>query len=181
MSYARFTLNTPLDATQLKADLRLSGAAVDGFTDLQKLGTVLSGNADGRGTHVRVATNGVRASGTATFAGLPTAAQTITINGVAFTARASGAVANEFNIGASGAATAVNLAAAINASTTAKIKNIITADVVGAVVTLTCLVPGSIGLLCTLANTLTNVSISGATLTGGSEDNEVVINAGRVG
>lgn len=50
--------------------------------------------------------------------GQPSASQTVSICGVTFTAVASGATANQFNIGASLDATAQNLAAAINASVT---------------------------------------------------------------
>lgn len=179
MSYARIVFNTGLDATQLAARLRLSGQTIDGPEDLQKLAAVIAANNGGRGTHLRFVKNAVRATQTGTFTGLPTAADTVTINGVAFTARASGAVANEYNIGADATACAAALAAAINASTSAKIKNIILAESALGVVTLTCLVPGSIGNLCTLTESSANFTVAGANLASGSEDTEVLINAGR--
>jgi phage tail sheath gpL-like len=64
-----------------------------------------------------------------------TAADTVTIGGVTITARASGAVANEFNIGADATADAVALAAAINASTS--LAGIVTASASSGTVTLT--------------------------------------------
>jgi hypothetical protein len=67
---------------------------------------------------INVSLGGVQASLVGTFTGQPTAAQALTLGGQAITARASGAVVNEFNIGASTQATAQNLVAAINASTT---------------------------------------------------------------
>lgn len=73
------------------------------------------------------ATAAVRASATATYTAKATAAKVVTINGQAFTAKASGAGANEFNIGLTKEDTAANLAAAVNASTTATIKGIVCA------------------------------------------------------
>lgn len=51
-----------------------------------------------------------------TFSGQPTAESTITINGTAFTAKASGATGAQFNIGVNLAATLTNLATALNGS-----------------------------------------------------------------
>ncbi len=49
-----------------------------------------------------------------TFTGQPAAAQTVTLDGQVYTARAARSVAGEFTIGTDAAATAVNLAAEIN-------------------------------------------------------------------
>lgn len=64
----------------------------------------------------------VKATGTVTFAGQPTANDTVTLNSVVFTAKASGAGANEYNIGASTAATVQNLLEAILNSASAGVK-----------------------------------------------------------
>lgn len=74
-------------------------------------------------TAIQVQLGGVAASSVGTFTGQPTAADTITLGGTAITARASGAINNEFNIGASTQLTAQNLVAAINASTTEAISS----------------------------------------------------------
>lgn len=53
---------------------------------------------------------------------------TVTVNGVVFTVKASGATGNEFNIGATYYATLTNLANAINASVSAGVAGLITAS-----------------------------------------------------
>src|SRR5574343_1125761 len=77
---------------------------------------------------INVKIGAVAASKAGTFTGAPTATETVTIKGVAFTARASGATGNEFNIGGTVTLTASALKDAINASTTAGIKDVIRAE-----------------------------------------------------
>lgn len=179
MSYARIVLNTPLDASQLAAELSLKGVAVDGGIDCESLGRFIQ-KSKATGIHMRFVKNAVRATQTGTFTGDPTAADTVTVNGVAFTARASGAVANEYNIVAgSVSGNAAALAAAINASTSAKIKNIIVATSALGVITFTCLVPGTIGNLMTVTESTSNFTLVGTALTGGTEDTEVLIENGQ--
>jgi hypothetical protein len=67
------------------------------------------------------------------------ATDTFSIDGIAFTAIASGATGNQFNVGGSDAITAANLAATINASVTGGIKGVVSAAAVGTKVTITCL------------------------------------------
>jgi hypothetical protein len=74
------------------------------------------------------------------------AADTITIGGVVLTARASGAVANEWNIGANATADGVALAACINSY----VPGVLATANTG-VVTVTSDVPGEVGNLITLA------------------------------
>jgi len=119
---------------------------------------------------------GVRASLAGTFTGDPTAAQALTINGVTFTARASGAVANEFNIVTG--ANAAPLAAAINASVSNKILNLIKAVATSAqVITLYSIVPGQIGNLITVTENFGNFTLAGGAvaLAGGTESADVQI------
>jgi hypothetical protein len=116
-----------------------------------------------------------RATGTITFTGLPVAAETVTVNGQVYTFRAAVAVANDVLIGVDGSATASNLSAAINAGAgsgtaygTGTVANAgVTASVVAGVVTVSARVPGTGGNAITLAESATNVAVSGATLTGG--------------
>lgn len=63
----------------------------------------------------------VKASGRITFAAQPDADDTITLNGTAFTAKASGATGPQFNIGASLAETMTNAATVLNASVDADV------------------------------------------------------------
>ena len=64
----------------------------------------------------------VQATGTVTFSGQPSANDTVTLNGVTFTAKSSGATGNEYNIGASTALTVQALLNAIRNSSSAGVK-----------------------------------------------------------
>ncbi len=148
--------------------LRLAGTSADGPRDTERLGEWLVGRAAGtQGTGITIAANmgAVKATGTVTISGM-VATQTVIINGTTFTCVASGATANQFNVGGTDTITATNLAAAINASVTTTIKNVVVATSLAAVVTLTASVAGNTGN----ANTLTCAaggSVSGARMTGG--------------
>lgn len=133
----------------------------------------------GVGICVRYADTAVSASTTGTFTGAPTAAQTITVNGVAFTARASGAVEDEFNIGDDVTETAANLAAAINASTTAGILNTVGATSSSGVVTFYSVVPGPVGKNIPITESLDNFTLANTTFsTGGTQSNSTTLIAG---
>ena len=76
--------------------------------------------------------------------------------------------------------TAANLAALINANTTTN--KLFSATSAAGVVTVTCLTPGLIGNLMTLASSSVGYAASGATLTGGTggcETAVVLYNKGR--
>lgn len=109
-----------------------------------------------------------KASGTLTFASV-VATNSFVINGVTFTAVASGASGNQFNVGLTDAATAINAAAAVNASNTTLIQGYVSASADTGVVTITAYDPGQAGNCITLAGG-THITASGARLTGGSED-----------
>lgn len=116
----------------------------------------------------RLVTGAVKATGTITFSSLA-AADTVTINGVVFTARVSPSGANEFALGANDTAAAANLAAKINASPLAGIANVVTATSALGVVTLQCVVPGLVGNAVTIAISA-HGSVSGSgRLTSGAE------------
>lgn len=107
-----------------------------------------------------------RASGTLTFSGVGTAADTITINGVVITLRAAADPAlDEVTIGGTAGATAANLAAFVN-NNAARLGVI--ATVTGAVVTLKAIEPGVDGNDITTAEAGTNTAFGAATLTGGN-------------
>jgi len=95
--------------------------------------------------------------------------QTFTVNSVVFTAKASGATGNQFDIATGDrAATAVNIAAAWNASTTPGATTI-TALAVGETVVFTCDLNGSFGNAIGTTETLTNAAFGGATMSGGTD------------
>lgn len=125
----------------------------------------------GSGIRIDYADTAVSASTTGTFTGDPTAADTVTVNGVVFTARASGAVANEYNFVAGNVtATAAALAAAINASVTAGIINTVGASSALGVVTFFSIVPGSVGLNIPITEATANFTVAAATFsTGGTQ------------
>lgn len=151
----------------------------DAWSWVSNLCRFIEGECMGRGVSVVYYDTAVAAKTTGTFTGAPTAAQTITVNGVAFTARASGAGANEFNIGGSVTATAANLAAAINASTTAGIVGTVGASSSAGVVTFYALVPGSAGKNIPISESLDNFTLSDTTFsTGGTQAHSNIISAG---
>lgn len=148
---------------------------------LGRLGAYIDGANEGRGSQCTVNIGGNRASSTITFTGAPSAGQTCSINSTAFTARASGAVGNEFNIGATIEESAANLAAAVNASVAAAIRGVMRATSSGGVVTLTAVVPrsGTQGITST-TTAMTNTSTSGAFTGGANIAFHYRIDVGRV-
>jgi hypothetical protein len=108
---------------------------------------------------------GVAASGTATCASV-VAGDKLTVAGVDFTAVAAAPAVNEFKVGGTDAATAANLAAAINAAQYAGLVPVI-ATVAAAVVTVISVVPGVPGNSVTLAQAGGHITVSGAVLAGG--------------
>ena len=135
----------------------------------------------GPGIKVTYFDTAVSGQTTGTFTGDPTAGQALTVNGVTFTARASGAVANEFNIAAGDVTTtAANLAASINASTTARIINTVGASSALGVVTIYSIIPGSAGIPQTVTENLDNFTLVATTLstTGGTQAHNAVFSAG---
>ena len=117
-----------------------------------------------------VQAGGTQAYNAVTFSSF-VATNTVTINGVVMTGRATPTLAAEFTIGATDAATATNLAAVINGKGTiavppSKIWGVVSASASGAVVTITVLQPGAIGNLMTLAISA-NGNVTGANFAGG--------------
>lgn len=176
MSISRLVLDSAWSAASIVGKLDLK----QGPLSIEKVGTFIQGaTMSGEGLKMYVNLGAVQAFDTFTFTGQPTAADTCTINGVTFTARASGAVANEFNIGSSVALTCANMAAAINASTSAKIANTVFAKATATTVVVTCLTPGTIGNLCTMTESLGNCTITGANFAGGTEGTNYILQHGR--
>lgn len=122
-----------------------------------------------RGFNGYVVQGGAQATGTVTFSSLANN-NTITVNGVVFTAKTSGATGNnQFNLGANDTAAAVNFAAALNSSgAPAKIIGVVSASPAAAVTTITFIEAGAIGNLGTLAISA-NGSVSAANLAGGTD------------
>jgi hypothetical protein len=106
---------------------------------------------------------GVKATGTVTFTGLPVADETITVNAIVYTFKASASTATQITIGADATATASNAASKIEANDAA-----VDASNVAGVLTITAAATGEYGNAITLTEAATNTSVSGSgTLTGG--------------
>lgn len=132
-------------------------------------GTVPTAAEDGNGKGKTAAT---MATLVITFTGIPAADGTITIAGVTFTAKASGATGNQFNAVTDATTCATNLKTAINASTTnvtqppgaigatAPLRNVVNATSSGAVLTVYTRCAGSEWNSVTENSTLTNATIT---------------------
>lgn len=108
-------------------------------------------------------TTPVKASATLTLASV-VATNSCEVYGTTFTAVASGATGQQFNVGASDTLTAVNLKNAINA--TAGVNTAVLATSDGAVVTVTAQDYGAMGNALPISGG-TNITASGSTLAGG--------------
>lgn len=169
---------TRLDIYHAEADITASGLVGpiaadkprDGFHAIGRLFKAVAGGLRG-GYSCLVKKAAVKASGTITLAS-HVATDTVTIAGVTFTCMASGATGDQYNVGGSDTATAVNLAAAINASTSAGIANCVTASSAAAVVTIEADVPAALGNSVTIAISA-HGSVSGARLASGSDGTSV--------
>jgi phage tail sheath gpL-like len=144
-----------------------------GKTALQHIRNNLNGIIGGnkRGTSVvtyTAGTSAVAASGTVTCASA-SAADTVTIAGIVFTAIAGTPAGNQFKVGVSDTADAASLVSAINGSTTAGVQNCVVATSVAGVVTITAKLPGAMGNAITLASSNgTRLAVSGARLANGA-------------
>lgn len=138
---------------------------------INKLDAIRAGNSQA-GSSMEIVDAATYGTGTFTISsGNLAANDTVTVAGIAFAAKASGAVGNQFNIGGSALATAQACAAAINASS--NVNTLVTATAAAGasssgVVTLTASQPGPLGNLITLAKSALNGTVSGATFSGGS-------------
>ena len=174
MSLTRIVVNTPDSATSVAN--HLNPQATSKMQSKLNLANWLQGMSMGTypdATEVELNTGAVKATGTGTFTGLPTADQVMVIAGVSFTAKASGATGNQYNIGADAPATAANLVTAVNAS--ASLTGILTASNLLGVVTFTAAVPGAIGnAIATVDTDTANFTFAQAALTGGANGTKVV-------
>lgn len=167
---AKLVVELEVDDTATLMVAKLDSAIKENsMNNLVNLMSGIQGGAYNAAMNVKL--GAVQASLAGTFTGAPTAAETCTINGVAFTARASGAVANEFNIGGTVTITATNLAAAINASVTAGVVDVVFASSNAGVVTLYSKQAGKVGNAIVVADALSNFTWAGAAtkLAGGTQ------------
>ncbi len=123
---------------------------------------------------ISIQDNQVQATGSVIFSGAATANDTVLLNGVTFTAVASGATGNQFNTGSTLTQSAANLAATINASVTALIAGYVTAVIpVAGTVRVISAFYGISGNQTTIAKGVDGggvMTVSGARLTTGADD-----------
>lgn len=150
----------------------------DGRLCMNKLADYLVSCAGGLHTaSIELALAASVASGTVTLASV-NVSDTVTVDGVVFTAVASGATGNQFNQGGTDTADAASLVTAINANTT--LDGIVLASNVAGVVTITALEPGELGNSVSLASSNgTRLAVSGAALAGGTNGTEYTFSFGR--
>ncbi len=162
----------------ISANANTAGAGA--WDTIDSIGAFLQTQAMGRGINVVYFDAAVSASTTGTFTGDPTAADTVTVNGVAFTARASGAVANEYNIvTGSVSGNAAALAASINASITAGVIGTVQASSALGVITFSAVVPGSAGKNIPISESTSNFTLADTTFsTGGTQAHTTTLSAG---
>ena len=152
-----------ISATNLASTLNTNSTINDNFTatansNIVTIAERTAGNGDTPGTMTTTGT-GVITAGTATTS---TPADTVTINGVTFTAVASNATSNQFDVGGDTTATATNLVSALNANST--ISGLYTANSSTNIITLIEKVAGG-GNTPTVATTTGTVSIVSGTAT----------------
>lgn len=112
--------------------------------------------------------DGAKATGTITLTAQPTANDTVTVNGVAFTFKATATLVRDVKIGATAAATLINLLDMLQNCTEANVALASYALTSASVITITYNTSGTAGNSFTLAKSGTNPGVSGATLSGGA-------------
>jgi hypothetical protein len=111
MAKVVINVNTRESAANVRSGLAFSPKRTpDGILD-----NLLKGKIDGMSIQL-LNEDAVAASATITFSGVGAADDTILVNGQTFTAVAASAAGNQWDVGASAAASAANLALAINQS-----------------------------------------------------------------
>jgi phage tail sheath gpL-like len=114
------------------------------------------------GEQIAATTDGVKASGTITFADQPTADDTVTVGTTTLTFKSADPGENEVLIGTDLAATLDNLIAALPDS--------VTGSKSSGVVTITAATAGTAGNSIALAKSGDDITVSGATLSGGVDE-----------
>lgn len=165
MSLQRLIINTVGDADQFKSLCNLAPGKLDSVNNFQDfIGGLLGGSTPGASLTFNIAA--VQAEGTITQTSTGAAnGETLTVAGVTFTARTSGAVGNEWDRDNDVAISATNLAASINASADTNIY--VSASSSEGVVTVTVLQPGVLGNLLAITESCSNTTC--VTPAGGTE------------
>lgn len=150
--FGKTAVNELIMARNVSAKVPLAETTLDNLVRIMPGATLVS--------------NGVKASGSATFSAQPTANDAIVIGGIAFTFKATASGPTDIVIGATLAATLLNAVTVINSHPSLAVSVSASATVL----TITAETAGVAGNLITTTKTAgTVITISGATLTGGTD------------
>jgi hypothetical protein len=165
-SLHRILITSPLTVAGFESVVNLDAGRLPGVIELENfLGGLAGGN---RQALLACSFGSVQASGNFTQTSTGAANdETLVVAGVTFTAKTSGATGNQWNRNNNVSISAANLAAALNASASVNIYVIASASL--GVVTVKALQPGVLGNLVVINESCANTTVSGATLTGGTE------------
>jgi hypothetical protein len=176
MSVLKLKVTTSRDDAYLESNFETAGGEREIAQRISDyIQRVLCGNELGSPPSIAIEVQGnqVQATGSFAFSNVPTANDTVLINGVTFTCVNSGATGNQFNKGSTATEAAENLATTINASSTALIDGYVTASAASGTCLITSDFYGLSGNQCTIAEGVDGgsvITVSGARLTGGAED-----------
>lgn len=148
-------IQDPRDAASFKSICDLSIGAHEGALALAKYFEAVAGGVYPSSITANVGATSATGTMTVTATG-SVAAETCVVAGVTFTAVASGATGNQFNISATPTNQATNMVNAFNGSP--GLAGIVTASNVAGVVTITAVVPGVSGNAIIISDALTNVA-----------------------
>lgn len=172
MATLKLRVTTGINTATLVRDYERTVSAkyptVQSIADL--INSILAGCQRTPSVNVMVEESEGLATGTVTLASAQ-AADTVTLNGVVFTAVSGAAGANQFDISGGNTTGAASLAAAINASVSALVAGYVVASANGAVVTIASAFRGLPGNQVTLATSNgSRLAPSGTRLAGGTAD-----------
>lgn len=176
MSFVKILASVP-DSAQTMNDMYLQINTAANQMDDVRLQKFIPDIVDGsQVAYLKVSHSAVQATATITSTGAAVDAETMLLANVTLTAKSSGAVAanGEFNVSATPATQATNIAAAINA--VAGLSGICQATSALGVVTVTAVQPGKSGNGLQISESLTNVSVTA--FASGSDGSQVAINYG---
>lgn len=176
VSDRKFGYNAGVDTI---IEIRSEDANLTYQTSAQTL-EILSGDAadDGQSSGTLTLVSAVAnafSTGTATLVGVG-AGDTVTVNGLLYTAVSGTATEGEFDIDGDDDANAITLRDAVNTDTRSGTIGIVSAAAATNVVTFTTDVEGVAGDATTLAETGTTITISGAVFTGGVDADTATVN-----
>lgn len=169
-------IDTDLSTADMNSKLDPTCGCIHKFGNnvINQVAALVGGRLAGK---IQVSVGDVKATGTVTLATV-LAADTVTVDGIVFTAVNGGATGNQFNMNGTDSADADSLVSAINANTTLDGRVIATNS--NGVVTITALDAGELGNSVSLASSNgTRLAVSGAALAGGVNGTKYTFRYGK--